>query len=478
MTRRLTVRPSTFTRAAVYVRISEDREGRALGVDRQEQDCRDLAARHGYTVVEVYSDNDISASTRSKKVRPRYRQMLADARDGHFEVVIAYTSGRITRKPRESEDLIELAEQLGTRFEYVRSPSFDLNTAAGRRIARIMAATDAGEAEEIQERIVRQREQSAAAGEYRGGPRPFGYESDGVTIRLDEAREVRRMCEEVISGASLRSLIKDLNARGVTTTAGNRWDNVGISRTLRRARNAGLVEHDGEIVAKAVWPAIVPEAVWRRVTSILTDPGRRTQLSSVNRWLGSGLFRCFCGALVRVHLSGGTNRQTHHAYVCTVTKHMTRIVGEVDKLVSQVVVERLSRDDAVDLVAADTGHDPTEAIDRAKDLREELDDLAAAHGRDELTLSQLTIASAFKRKQLAALDQQIATASRTSVLTGLVGAPDVGATWEGLGLDRQRAVINRLFTVELWQSTRGRPRGWKPGESYFDPATVRITPKD
>lgn len=59
-------------RAATYTRISRDEEGLGLGVARQEQDCRALAERQGWQVVEpIYCDNDISASTRSRKPRPR-----------------------------------------------------------------------------------------------------------------------------------------------------------------------------------------------------------------------------------------------------------------------------------------------------------------------------------------------------------------------------------------------------------------------
>ena len=54
-------------RAAVYCRISDDREGRELGVQRQEEDCRARATREGWAVGEVFTDNDLSASTRSRR---------------------------------------------------------------------------------------------------------------------------------------------------------------------------------------------------------------------------------------------------------------------------------------------------------------------------------------------------------------------------------------------------------------------------
>lgn len=64
-------------RVGIYVRISDDREGGGLGVKRQEDDCRLLAASLGWKVVEVYVDNDVTAADRRKK-RKDYIRMLED----------------------------------------------------------------------------------------------------------------------------------------------------------------------------------------------------------------------------------------------------------------------------------------------------------------------------------------------------------------------------------------------------------------
>jgi len=47
--------------AAIYARISADVEGTGLGVARQVEDCRTLAADRGWTVGAEYVDNDVSA---------------------------------------------------------------------------------------------------------------------------------------------------------------------------------------------------------------------------------------------------------------------------------------------------------------------------------------------------------------------------------------------------------------------------------
>ena len=70
----------TAKNAAIYVRISQDRSGAGLGVERQEAECRELADRLGWTVADMYCDNDISAY--SGRRRPDYESMLADVEAG------------------------------------------------------------------------------------------------------------------------------------------------------------------------------------------------------------------------------------------------------------------------------------------------------------------------------------------------------------------------------------------------------------
>ncbi|XKF82988.1 recombinase family protein [Humibacillus xanthopallidus] len=68
------------------------------GVKRQLAHCAKLDERLGWSVNEVYEDNDVSA-TRSKP-RPAYVRMMQD-RD------------LLTRTPRQLEDVVDHADRLG-----------------------------------------------------------------------------------------------------------------------------------------------------------------------------------------------------------------------------------------------------------------------------------------------------------------------------------------------------------------------------
>ena len=78
--------------AAIYTRISADPNGHALGVQRQEADARKLCEKRGWTVAEVFCDNDRSAFSQ-RKTRPAYQRMLDAIREDKINIVVACPTG-------------------------------------------------------------------------------------------------------------------------------------------------------------------------------------------------------------------------------------------------------------------------------------------------------------------------------------------------------------------------------------------------
>src|SRR5487761_1325051 len=127
---------SPMVRAAIYVRISQDREGAGLGVARQEDDCRALCGRKGWQVAGLYAVNDVSAY--SGKPRPQWGRLLADIAAGHLDAVACWHVDRLTRSPRELEDVIDLHDKHGVQLATVTG-EIDLSTPTGRLVARTLA---------------------------------------------------------------------------------------------------------------------------------------------------------------------------------------------------------------------------------------------------------------------------------------------------------------------------------------------------
>jgi DNA invertase Pin-like site-specific DNA recombinase len=239
----LHVNSSKMRHVAVYVRISQDREGTGEGVERQRQDCEAAAEQLGWSVVTVYTDNDVSAST--GKQRPQYEEMLKALERGTVNAVIAWHTDRLHRRNIELESFIDLCERRDIAVHIVRSGELNLSTPSGRMVARLLGATARHEVDQMKARIVRQKQAAAAKGLYRGSPRPFGYENGGMAVREAEAELIRNATHNVTAGVSLRSIVRQWTDAGVHTSLGRPFTVTGLRALLMRWRNAGIVEHKG-----------------------------------------------------------------------------------------------------------------------------------------------------------------------------------------------------------------------------------------
>ncbi|TDQ01225.1 recombinase family protein [Labedaea rhizosphaerae] len=479
----------------IYLRISDDREGRELGVQRQEEDCRKLVARKGDTVVAVYKDNDISASTRSKKVRKDYNRLIADAKAGFVQEIVAYTSGRLTRRPMEHEGQIELAEHYGVTFDYVASPSFDLNTAAGRMIARVLAARDAAEAEEISERVRREKEQAREVGEWTGGARPFGYEGaqydeDGVITNKRrvgralvprEAKMIKDAVQRVIAGESLLSICEDWTARGLPTPReAPAWYPSTLRSILKRGRNAGLVEDpDGRIRdgVTGTWRSIITVDEWQAVCKILNDPSRRTYHGTRTlKWLGSNLYVCgLCGSLMRSsgRTSQGPVGVRLATYRCKRSSHcQARAQGTDDAVLA--VARALLRKYGGDLLKAPVDDSTIELRNEANALRVRLEELEDMYGDGEISRAGLIRQKAKLDTRLGSIEARLSQHAEDAVLYSVVHAPDPAAVFDVQPISRKRAIVDTLMTVTIEKGRKGRlPAGVK-----FDGSRITIVPRE
>jgi site-specific DNA recombinase len=460
-------------RAAVYCRISDDREGAGLGVARQEADCCEQAARLGWTVAGLYVDNDLSAY--SGKIRPEYRRLLDDLRAGVIDAVIAWHPDRLHRSPRELEEFIDLCEGAGVAVETVKAGAVDLSTPAGRAVARTLGAWARYESEHKAERIRRKALEVAQAGKVWGGsPRPFGFERDRVTVRESEAEVVRECVRRVLAGEGVRTLARDLNSRGIATATGRQWSPQSLKRMLASGRISGQRDHQprahsgikrrlvGEIVADAVWPAIISKEDTARLRGLLMDLGRRLTPVTPRRCLLTGILRCArCGAA----MCGRPREDGRMRYVCNKmpgNNHCGKsyvLAKPADECVIHMVKVALDSQEFVKAVRAKGQDEGAESVLRQMAADQgKLEELAEDYATDVITRKEWLRARELLEARLEAARKRLSTNSRTAALEELSGDSVVfGEVWEGLSLPRRRAVISALVDrIIVHPAVRGR----------------------
>ena len=225
---------------AIYARISLDRTGEALGVQRQIEACRARCQELGWPGPKVYSDNDISA--RSGRRRPGFEQLLVDIESGYVDGLVSWHLDRLLRRVVDLErvlDAIESQRQV-IPVVFIQAGEIDLTTPSGRLLARILAAVAANEGDIKSARLTAQRAQAAQSG-LAHGALGYGYD-DEQRIILAESEIIREVAHRIIDGDTLYSIATDLNARGVPTPGSGQWDARRVARALEHDERVALIE--------------------------------------------------------------------------------------------------------------------------------------------------------------------------------------------------------------------------------------------
>lgn len=466
------------TRAGIYVRISQDRGGAGLGVQRQEQDARKLCKRKGWDVAEVYCDDDVSAY--SGKPRPAWQRLRQDVEAGTLDAIAVWHVDRLTRTPRELEDVIDYAERHGLELATV-SGDIDLATPTGRMVARMLGAAARHESEHKAERQRRERRQSAERGRVAGGGhRPYGYADDRLTIVEDEAVIIRECARRLLAGESLSSICRDLAARDVPTSTGKHWTPTTMRCLLASARISGRREHTprdsytgtrpllGEIVADAVWPGIISHADSDRLRAILSRPDRVKFSAATGRtYLLSGILRCHCGAGMVGRPKSGTPR-----YVCPNTPGRdscgttATVTARTDEHVRDLILTALDSPKMRAALAKPVVSDP--ALDEAVERDEAaLADLIADKDEGIITRGEYLTRRGKIEKRLTANRAKQMRSRHVEPLADFIGTYDeMAARWETRNTSQRRAIVAAV--VERVTVNRADPRKkWDP--LRFDP---------
>ena len=450
---------------AVYARISQDAEGLGLGVQRQLEDCRKLAAGRGWGIGEEYVDNDVSAY--SGRVRPSYQRMLTDLAEGRRDAVIVYNLDRLHRRPVELEAFVELCERVGVRDVATVTADIDLGNDDGLFMARIFAAFAAKESGRKSARQRRSNDQRALAGEpWKSGVRPFGYDDDRTTIRETEATVYRELVARYCAGESLRGLTAWLNQTGVPTIKGGAWKSPTVRSLLNAPRYAGLRTHRGEVIGPGTWPAIITVEERDRLLAIQATRTVTKRRAPRSRLLTRMLVCAHCEHTMYAQYRYDT-KDRRAVYTCVPDPdqggcgRMSVVAEKVEDLITEAVLTRL---DSPELAAALAGHGgpgsrATELAATVASGRAHLDELATLYATGDVTAREWMLAKTPIQNRISTAERELANLTDTTAISGLVGnAEQLRERWAELTLDRRQAIIRAVLDKVVIHPSRPTSR--------------------
>jgi site-specific DNA recombinase len=475
------MRPTAPTSAAVYARISHDPSGERLGVQRQEADCLEEAKRRGWSIAQVYVDDDRSAYD-TKRPRPEYQRLLQDIQLGLRDGVMIWRLDRLHRQPRELEEFIVICDKHRVALATVTG-DVDLATSQGRLLARAWGAFAAHESDIKGERMSRANLERARRGIMRTVRRQYGFTLDGRSLDHVEVQVIREAAARLLRGESLRGICMDLNDRGIPSARHVLWTGASLRYMLGNPRLAGWSTYHGEVVGRGAWKAILTRRQSERIRALFADPDRRTGDGTRRRYLLTGLVHCGrCGARMMSRGNGHTR-----TYICPWLPGQVgcgRVSINVEDLEGLFLDRLYQRLDSDELPATlQRGHLSDAKWRKAQSAMTAAESRLRSLTRDYATGSLTRVEWQAARPALlerARVAQGALLQNRSEdVVAEFIGhADDLRVAWAGMSPSRQRAIIGALAAdVVIWPALSPLSRSeertliWWRGE--VRPATPR-----
>lgn len=251
--------------AVIYARYSSDLQSKESIAD-QLRECRKYASSNGYIITKEYIDQGISGA--SMRQRPNINQMLSDARDKNFEIVITEGIDRLSRSQRDIADIYQ-----NLTFADVKIMSVCEGLISELHIG-LKGTMNALFLKDLKQKVKR-----GQIGRLKNGRQPcgicYGYnivhgEERGVrSINEEQAEVVRRIYDLYNEGQSPRAIAKALNSDGVPSPRGKQWQASTINGNRKRA--SGILEN----------PIYVGRRLYNR-QSFIKDPQTGKEVARTN----------------------------------------------------------------------------------------------------------------------------------------------------------------------------------------------------
>ena len=237
-----------LTPAALYARVSSDRQDVDLSVAAQMRALRDYAERNGYLVAREYVDEAESGRTAN---RPQFRRMLDEAAkpEAPFKEILVWKFSRFTRKREHAVAFKAMLRRKGVRVVSITEHADDSPT--GKLMEAIIESVDEFYSENLAQEVVRGMREAASRGFWVASRVPYGYRKlmvqDGAkkrpTLEPDAATSavVERIFGMAEAGRGILNITRTLNDEGIANPTGRLWSKNGVHIILRNESYTGTL---------------------------------------------------------------------------------------------------------------------------------------------------------------------------------------------------------------------------------------------
>ena len=398
-------------RVAIYSRVSTiEQAEEGYSIDEQERLLIEWCNKMDYEVYKCYADRGISG--KDIKGRPSLKELLSEAEEKKFDMVLSWKINRISRKLEDVLKIVNLLENNNISFKSYSEP-FETNTPAGKMQFQMMALIGEFERGTIAQNVKMGMCAKARAGEWCGG-RVLGYDlvqmekqlgakrtKTKLVINEREAESIRLIFNEYANGKGYKAITNKLNKLGYKTKNGNDFSVGSIREILTNPVYIGKVRYNvrqnwsekrrrninsNPIITDGIHEAIIDENLWYKVQAILESKKGKPARIYDGEYPLTGILKCpKCGAgmvIMRTTntLKDGTKKRIQY-YACgnwknkgvAVCNSNSIRVDKANEYVFNKLSELLSNDKMVKSIVKNVNKERRSKINPAKKELERID---------------------------------------------------------------------------------------------------------
>ena len=331
-------------RVTFYARVSSDTDEQLNSLDNQIAYYETFIKKNAaWTFVPGYIDEGLSGI--STKKRKHFNEMIADAKEGMFDLIITKEISRFARNTLDSLQYTRELLSFGVGVFFQNDNINTLDEDAELRLT-IMSSIAQDELRKLSSRVKFGHQQAIKSNVVLGNSRIFGYLKDAKRLVIDETQApmVRELFRLYATGEySMKQLEKIFYDQGYRNYNGNKIAHTTMSGIISNPKYKGYYvgnkvrivdmftnkqkflppeewvmfkDETGEIV-----PAIVSEELWDKANEVLSrrseDVKSRQGICNHANLLTGKLYCTHCGAAYYRRESKGKDGKVNSKWVCS-----------------------------------------------------------------------------------------------------------------------------------------------------------------
>lgn len=222
---------------AAYARVSTKKDAMHHSLSAQISYYSSFIQSHpGWKYCGVYADE---AMTGTKASRADFQRMLTDAKAGKLDMIICKSISRFARNTVMLLDTVRELKALGVDV-YFEEQNLHTTSSEGELMLTILAGFAEEESLSVSEnmkwRVKKNFEEGIPWDKTLLG---YRFKDGAYVIHEEEAKVVRRIFRDYLTGKGTNIIAKELNKEGIPTRFGNEWSNSTVMRLLKNSTYTG-----------------------------------------------------------------------------------------------------------------------------------------------------------------------------------------------------------------------------------------------